>query len=82
MRRSVKRRHLDTDIAKNSFVDKFWQMVQNTGINTVMYGNAHVEPTGKGEVPLPVKEIAQLAKKYVKVLMTPEYYTTKKCAAC
>jgi len=82
MRRSVKRRHLDTDIAKNSFVDKFWQMVQNKGITTVMYGNAHVEPTGKGEVPVPVKEIAQSAKKYVKVLMTPEYNTTKKCAAC
>ena len=57
-------------------------MVQNKGITTVMYGNAHVEPTGKGEVPVPVKEIAQSAKKYVKVLMTPEHNTTKKCAAC
>ena len=82
MCRSVKRRQLDNYIAKNSFIDTFWQKVKNKGVKAVMYRNAHVEPTGKGEVPVPVKELAESAKKYVRILMTPEYNTTKKCAKC
>lgn len=43
-----------------------------------MYGAAEIEPSEEGEVP--VKEVAQVAKRHVQVLATLEFKTTKLCA--
>lgn len=61
---------------------QFLEGVLEQGVKLVMYGNAHVQPTGKSEVLVPVEEVAESAKRYVRVLLTPERKTTKLCAGC
>ena len=47
-----------------------------------MHSSAPIEPNGKGELTVPVQDIAKIAKRHVQVIATPEYNTTKLCAGC
>jgi len=82
MRRSCARRRFNTFIAKRKCLDHFWKSVAEEGVKVVMYGSATIESTGKGETAVAVKDVAEAAKRYVTVIATPEFRTTKLCASC
>lgn len=82
MRRKAARHRFDTYIGKIKVMDNLRQSVANQSVRVVAYGSSDFYATGKGEQTMPVKEVFNMAKRYMKVVITPEPNTTKNCAGC
>ena len=82
MRQKAALHRFDTYIGKIKVMDNLRQSVANQSVRGVTYGSSDFYATGKGEQTMPVKEVFNMAKRYMKVVITPEPNTTKNCAGC
>jgi hypothetical protein len=64
---------------KTKVIDKFFEKLRG---KTVSYGSAKFSISAKGDIRVPQQGLIDRLKHRAKVVMTSEFWTTKKCSKC